>query len=103
MSDDLTREGTVLFWLRHHHPDWDTNRDGYKFPDFEHGPIKVCCRKTPQRQLSIEISGPFGNTYDFTEPIPRKSEKGVSVAIRWKDGSVTLNLQGQRAKVRYTP
>ena len=103
MADDLANEGTVTFFLEHKNVDWTTDRDGYNFPDVQHGPISVSARKHPDRTVSIEISGPFGNNYDFREPIPECDERGLHVAITWGKNEVKLYLNGKPVKTRSSP
>jgi len=49
----------------------------------------------------VVVTGPFGKTFEFREPIPLKPR--VPFEVRWKNGSVTLLLADDQVATTTTP
>jgi hypothetical protein len=103
MGDDLAREGTISYFAKGEHSDWATNNNSYNFPNVEQGPIIVSSRKNPDKTVFVQINGPFGNSYDFREPIPLCDARGLHVAITWANNEVILYLNGKKIRTRHGP
>jgi len=90
-----TNEGTIVFRLQHQHKGWSTNSSGYNFDIARGEDISVATTKHPDKTLEIKITGPYDKTFTFRNPIPVCDERGLHVAITWKEGTVKLYLNGQ--------
>lgn len=90
----MSNEGTVDFWLKHEHGNWATNDYGYDFGRFQTRELSISALKHPDRTIELEISGPFGQ-FNFRHPIPECDERGLYVAITWRDSEIQLYLNGQ--------
>ena len=66
----LEHEGTVAFWLKHAHMDWQTNNQGYKFGPFSAHGLSWSVFKHPDRSLQVVISGPLSRTSTFNTRVP---------------------------------
>lgn len=91
----LKNEGSIVFGLSHEHKDWPTNSSGYKFDIIEQKDISVEAKKLPDKTIEIKLTGPFDKTFVFQRPIPQCDERGLQVAMTWKDDEVKLYLNGQ--------
>lgn len=98
---NLEAEGSVGFWLtRPGDPMWADRAADIAFGDFTLPPLRISANKIGSR-LVISVSGIFGQTFEFSEPIPKLSkvpksqDLGVSVGVTWKFPEVKLYLQGK--------
>lgn len=97
----LAEEGTITFVLEHEHQDWPTNDQGYKFGTIDTGQgVKAGAVKNPDKTLELRVSGPFGRQFHFHRPIPPCDERGLTVAITWKEPEVKLYLNGQEVETQ---
>ena len=88
-------EGTITFWLRHEHPDWVTNESGYDFEPVQSESVSVEVRKEPEKTVAIKLIGPYDQSFLFHQPIPPCDDRGLFVALTWKNRNVTLHLNGK--------
>ena len=98
--NDLSKVGSITFWMTFLHSDWATNDKGYKFPEKRSGPIVINASKEPDGTVRIEIDGPFNKTFQFMAQIPECGEKGLFVAITWEKKEVLLYLNGQHVETK---
>jgi hypothetical protein len=103
MSDDLTKEGTVMATVGHSHPDWDTNNNSYNWALPGHGLITWGATKNSEKTLSVWIEGPFRAKYDFTVAMPPCPGGQLTIGVTWVKGEVILYLNGKRAKALSSP
>ena len=103
MTNDHSTEGSIATFLRHENPNWPTNRAVYHFPEITSGGITFNAMKNYDRTVTIFIDGPFGNPYEFKEPIPPCDERGLHVAVTWSNNEVILYLNGKRVKSMKSP
>jgi hypothetical protein len=94
---NIINEGTISFWIHHEHTDWSMNSNGYNFGSVRQGEITASVVKHPNKIIDVTIDGPFGKQFTFTRPVPEANERGVFVAVTWKNPEVTLYLNGQPA------
>jgi hypothetical protein len=101
MANDLSKEGSIAFLLKHEHPDWATNDRAYKFGPFDQVLVGIVAFKNADRTLEIRVAFPdFFHT--FRGPIPPLSDDGLRVMVSWKDKKeITLWMNG--AKVQSAP
>jgi hypothetical protein len=92
---NILKEGSIVFGLNHPHSDWTTNKNSYNFGTIEKSGITIKAIKDPDRTFRLKISGPFGQQFSLSEPIPKCDENGLSVAITWKDFELKLYLNGK--------
>lgn len=94
----LQNEGTIAFWLVHHHPDWQVNDSGYGFGPFlfpQFG-LGVAVLKHPDKRLDVTISGPFQWTTAFNSRVPDLiTQPNLHVAIIWSLPRMNLYLNGR--------
>jgi hypothetical protein len=95
----IRREGSVALWINSPNPGWDSDNNGYNFgPAVRAEGINLVVFKTPDRRISITISGPLGRTFQFNQPMPPAARpEGVFVAVTWTVQSVVLYLNGAPA------
>lgn len=94
----LKKEGSIVFFAKHDHPDWTTNANAYNFPEMKHGSIHVTSKKEPDGTFKVSVAGPFGQQFDFAvKPIPETDARGLHVGVTWKENLVTLYLNGEVA------
>lgn len=91
----LKNEGSMVFGLNHENKDWSTNSSGYNFGSFQHEEISAKVTKHPDKTIEIELIGPFDKNFVFRRPIPPCDDRGLHVAITWKDDMVQLYLNGE--------
>jgi hypothetical protein len=91
---NIPNEGTFMFWLKHEHKYWTTNTEGYDFGSIKKLGLSANAVKHPDKTIELKFSGPFGQL-NFRRPIPKCDERGLQVAITWKDSEVLLYLNGQ--------
>ena len=104
MDDELQREGTFSFWLKHRDPDWTTNSNGYIFGPFDSG-VGIVCRAFKHRDKTLEITltRPLRVMQTFKVPIPEAGPEGILVEITWRDGAVKLHLNGELVQTVTVP
>ena len=88
-------EGTMIFWLNHEHKDWSTNSSGYNFDIIEQKDFSAEVRKHPDKTIEIKLTGLFDKTFVFKNPIPQCDQRGLQVAVTWKNTKVELYLNGK--------
>ena len=93
----LKNEGSIVFGLSHEHKDWPTNSSGYKFPTINQKDISAEVTKHPDKTIEIKVIGPFDKSFVFKKPVPPCDQRGLQVAITWKNNKVELYLNGQPA------
>jgi hypothetical protein len=103
VSGDLTKKGTLAFFVKGKDADWATNDKPYSFKPFTREGISAIVSKGTDRGVYVEIAGPFGNSYDFRVPLPACDHRGLHVALTWEDESVTLYLNGEKVKSQSSP
>ncbi len=91
----LKNEGSIVFELKHEHKDWSTNSLGYNFKGIELQEISAEAKKHPDKTVEIKIVGPFDKSFVFKRPIPPCSQRGLHIAMAWKDNEVKLYLNGK--------
>lgn len=96
----LKNEGSIVFWLSNEHKDWPTNSSGYNFPTVKHKDITAEVKKHPDKTVEIKLTGPFDKTFTFRNPIPLCDQRGLQVAMTWKDDEVQLYLNGKPIKTK---
>ena len=90
----IQEKGTVTFWLKHEHPDWDTNNNGYNFKhaDDQTG-ITIEAQKRPDKTLAISLGGTIEKKALFLGPMPKvEKPKGLFVAVSWSKSKIQLYL-----------
>jgi hypothetical protein len=90
-------QGTIAFRANHPHTDWPTNTACYKFgatPVSEDG-VFVTASKYPDGSLEVIVMDQTTANATFREAIPTLDAKGLHIVVTWKDGTVSLYLQGQ--------
>ena len=97
----LKQEGSMDFWLKHPHRDWATNDNGYRFGPFSYEGITCSAIKHPNRTIEISVRGPFDRRFTFRYPMPQCDERGLHVAITWKDDQVKLYLNGKHVGTQW--
>lgn len=86
-------EGTVMFRLRHEHPDWTTNEHTYNFQKLSFSGMTVVPIKWPNGTITLEVDGPLGAGFYFKHPIPPSDQYGgLRVRMQWESGSIHLFL-----------
>lgn len=93
-------EGTIVFGLKHEHKDWATNSASYNFGITKADGISVEPVKHPDKTLEIKLVGPFEKDFTFRNPLPPCDERGLHVAMAWKDDKVQLYLNGQLVETK---
>lgn len=91
----IKNEGSIVFGLFHKHKDWSTNSSGYNFEAIKQGDISAEAKKLPDKTIEIKLTGPFDKAFVFQRPIPQCDQRGLQVAMTWKDNKVQLYLNGQ--------
>lgn len=91
----LKNEGSIVFGLSHEHKDWPTNSSGYNFPTIKQKDIVAETTKHPDKTIEMKLIGPFDKTFVFQNPIPPCDQRGLQVAMTWKDDKVELYLNGK--------
>jgi len=91
----LKNEGSMVFWLSHEHKDWPTNSSGYNFGTIEQKEISAEAKKHPDKTIEIKLIGPFDKTFVFKNPIPQCDQRGLQIAMTWKNDKVELYLNGK--------
>lgn len=91
----LKNEGSIVFELKHEHKDWSTNSSSYNFRGIEQGDISAEAKKHSDKTIEIKLTGPFDKTFVFKNPIPPCDQRGLHVAMTWKDEKVELYLNGK--------
>jgi len=76
--------------LNHEHKDWSTNSSGYNFGTIKQGDISAEAKKHPDKTIEIKLTGPFDKAFVFQRPIPQCDQRGLQVAMTWKDNKVQL-------------
>jgi hypothetical protein len=94
-QDQLQKEGTVAFWIKHEHPDWATNSRDYRFaiPNTTH--MKLVAIKHGDGTIEIILDGPGVLQYRRRVPMPPPSERGVFVVVQWKPPYWGLSLNAK--------
>jgi hypothetical protein len=95
-----TPEGTITFWLKHQHPDWPSNSNGYYFGPFSHEDLSVKAVKHPDKTLELFVSGPSGRSFEFKHPVPECPPKGLMVVITWTPKEMKLYLNTKLTETR---
>ena len=88
----VENEGSIVFWCRCTTKDWTTDDQGYQFPTVYGANISATAVKHPDKTIQLTISGPFHQTFVFRQAIPKCHERGLFVALTWKDSAVNLYL-----------
>jgi hypothetical protein len=91
---NVKNEGSIVFWLNHEHKDWPTNSSGYNFDTVQNEDISAEVTKHPDKTVEIKLTGPFDKTFVFRRSIPPCDQRGLQVAMAWKDDNVQLYLNG---------
>jgi hypothetical protein len=91
----LKNEGSMVFWLNHEHKDWPTNLYGYNFGTIKQKDILAEANKHPDKTIEIKLFGPFDKSFVFQKPIPTCDQRGLQVAMTWKNDEVKLYLNGK--------
>lgn len=99
MSDTLSTEGSVAFWLHPPESAWAPGAT-CNFPELTHGGLTVRVSKLPDQTVRITCSGPFGKSFEFAHPAPPlqpgpDTVPGLNVALTWKNQEIHLYLQGR--------
>jgi hypothetical protein len=94
MHDDFAWAGRIAFVIKHHHPDWSTNTETYRFPEVRHAPIVINTAKLADATLRICVSGPFGGEFEFIQPIGRRGAR-LRVGVVWAGHEVALYLDDE--------
>jgi hypothetical protein len=97
-SSDVGSAGGVLGIDK---PDWALDGEAYSFPPIVGDRVSILITKNTDRTVTVVVKGPFGNTFEFREPIPSLSR--VPFEVNWKEGRVTLFLNGAQAATTTTP
>ena len=88
-------QGTLMFTLVHE-PGWPSNSSGYNFGTVmkdEDMAIEVV--KYPDTTFEFKVTGLFGTTFIFRRPMPACEKNECHVVFSWKDGVISLHLNGQ--------
>lgn len=95
-------EGSIVFQVRHHHKDWATNSSCYNFrtTKLKLEGISVKTTKHPDKTVEIKLIRLSGKTFTFRNPVPACDERGLHVAITWKEDKVKLYLNGQLVETK---
>ncbi len=100
----MNGEGFIHFWLTGS-PDqvsWTRDREGYVFPEVEiGGAIRLCARKHANNTLSMTLRLATGEVHDFLAPIPLSTlPNAICIDVAWKDGALSLYLEGRKVAQR---
>ena len=98
-------KGTISFWVRHDHPDWATNNNGYDFsktPSSETG-VHVESMKNPNKTVTVIAYDGTGCAVEFTKTMPPVSTKGLFISLTWDWGKATLYLNGDSIEEKLVP
>ncbi len=93
---NLFGEGTITFRTKGQHDDWSTNDQDYQFPPAGREGIEIQSRKKSDKTVELNVTDQFGNSAAFQEPLPSCDDRGLSVAISWKNQTVDLFLNGRK-------
>lgn len=93
----LQKVGSVIFSIGHPHPDWISNRNGYKFGPFQFGNLYVTTFKDPDGMLRILLNGFLGQNITLRKSISDLKTEKLRVAITWENDIMKLYINGQIA------
>ena len=96
----LKTEGSMTFWLRHEHKDWATNNSSYNFGAVQTEDVSAKAVKHPDKSVEIKLLDPFNQSFSFRQPIPTCDDRGLFVALTWKDRQVKLYLNGNEVETQ---
>jgi hypothetical protein len=96
----IEKEGSITFTLKHEHKDWATNDSGYRFGTVKISGVSVEAVKNPDRTVQLKVSGPLGKDFEFRTYIPECDERGLFVAITWKEPEINLYLNGKLVETK---
>jgi hypothetical protein len=100
----LPPEGTVMFLVNHHHPDWRTNLNTYDFGSFSNGGLITKAKKHPDMSMEISIDGLANSSISIRKLIPNTNQPGVMIGFTWNGNEVVFYLCGEQvAGVAYRP
>lgn len=99
---DIQNEGSITFWAKHDHSDWATNSHNYKWGPITHQGISAIAKKESNAAIEVSIDGPFGDSFCFRRQMPPCGPQGLFVAITWKDGLVSLYLNGELRESKHS-
>jgi hypothetical protein len=97
---DSTQEGSIALWLEHDDIAWLTNADPYNFGPFNLGSgLWLSAAKQKHSVLELQFDGAFGQRFAWSTHVLRSKapsgRSGVHVVLTWKDGTVSLSLNGK--------
>ena len=96
MNDDFSSAGRISFFIRHRNMHWAADAGTYRFPVVRHAAISVDVVKQPGATLIVAVSGPFGASFEFREPVPPCDARGrVHVGLWWGERTLALFLNGE--------
>ena len=91
-------QGTISFWLRHPHEDWQTNAHGYDFGTMGDSDLSVSVRKEPDRTISIVIIGVRPDAVTFQGLLGEPEGPRVMIAVSWDAQIITIYINGKPVK-----
>ncbi len=78
-------------------PDWAMNTAHVELASLQHGETVIRIAKHPDRMLHVAfLSGQYAHT--FRVPVPPLRAEKLHVALHWRRRTVTLALNGRRAR-----